>query len=141
MRSSWWGWRRTTVFEPVRSKLLKNGPVPHQLVLSSERYGDTTLVRLSGEMDIACEDYFEQSMRPLEQEGSWVVLDLSGLTFMDSTGLRLILRAWDQSRRDGFQLAVLPGTGPARRTLEVSGLQRVLPIVEDSPLTFSAGTS
>ena len=114
---------------------MKNGPVPHQLVLNFERYGDTTLVRLSGEMDIACEEYFEHSMQPVEQEGSWIVLDLSGLTFMDSTGLRLILRAWDQSRRDGFQLAVLPGSGPARRILEVSGLSRVLPVVEDSPLS------
>jgi anti-sigma B factor antagonist len=121
--------------------VLMNGPVPHQLVLSTERYGDTTLVRLSGEMDIACEEYFERSMQPLERAGSWVVLDLSGLTFMDSTGLRLILRAWDHSRRDGFQLAVLPGTGPARRLLEVAGLHRVLPIAEDLPLSLPSGKS
>ena len=130
------------MFESPRSVLFNNDrPTPHYLELSCERYGDTTLVRMSGELDIACEEYFERSIRPLEQQGGWIVLDLSGLTFMDSTGLRLLLRAWDHSRRDGFQLAVLPGAGPARRTLEVSGLNRVLPIVEDAPLSYPAAMS
>jgi anti-sigma B factor antagonist len=122
--------------------LLKNGHVPHYLELRCERNGEAMVVRLAGELDIAAEEYFERSLRSLEDDGGGgIVLDLSGLSFMDSTGIRLILQAWDSARRDGSGFAVLLGDSPVKRTLEIAGLDRVLPIAADAKHSAVAGKS
>ena len=58
------------------------------------------------------------------------VVDLSGVTFIDSTGLGALMRAHQRLRRQGRALSLICPAGPARRALEVSGLVGVLPIVE-----------
>src|SRR5687768_10663324 len=127
------GRRRTTVFklaeEPI---LLGNGRIPHHLDLQSDRYGETVVVRLTGELDIACEEHFEQSLRVLEQHADGIVLDLSALSFMDSTGIRLVLQAWYSTQRGGCEFAIVLGDSPVKRTLEIAGLDRVLPIATDA---------
>ncbi|HEV7774196.1 MAG TPA: STAS domain-containing protein [Conexibacter sp.] len=53
-----------------------------------------------------------------------IVLDLRQLTFMDSTGLRLLLRLDAESRSDGFRFAIVDGEGPVRRLLELTQFDR-----------------
>lgn len=57
------------------------------------------------------------------------MLDLRGLDFIDSTGLRMLVETDALARQDGFDLAVVCGEGQVRMVLEVSGLEAVLPIV------------
>ncbi|MCW2954535.1 MAG: hypothetical protein JWQ48_3705 [Conexibacter sp.] len=80
-------------------------------------------VALAGELDLATVDAVEAEIRDLRAAGfSEIVLDLRALVFIDSTGLRLLLR-WDEAaRRDGFSFAIVDGVGPVRRLLEVTGL-------------------
>ena len=50
------------------------------------------------------------------------MLDLRGLTFMDSTGLRLVIR-WDTAARDGgFRFAVVPGDEVVQRVFRLTGM-------------------
>ena len=58
-----------------------------------------------------------------------IVLDLSNLAFLDSTGLRLVIHADARSRSDGNRLRLLRGTPPVHRLFELCGLTDRLPFV------------
>ena len=50
------------------------------------------------------------------------MLDLRDLTFMDSTGLRLVIR-WDTAAREqGFRFAIVPGTDIVQRVFRLTGM-------------------
>ena len=94
--------------------------------------GRTTLV-LTGEFDASCVLRFERLFREaIEDPEPCLVVDMRGVTFIDSTGLALLLRSESASRQDGFELEILRSPAPAvRSALEASGLERLLPFVDD----------
>ena len=62
-----------------------------------------------------------------------LILDLSQLEFMDSTGLRLILR-WDaEARKDGFSIGLVPGPPVVQRVFELTGTAAALPFIRTDP--------
>jgi anti-anti-sigma factor len=87
----------------------------------------TETVTLKGELDF--ETAFEVEMR-LEQAieaADTVVVDLSGLDFIDSTGIRTLLEAMRTAEREGTKLELRPGKPEVQRIFEVSGLLDTLP--------------
>jgi anti-anti-sigma factor len=52
-----------------------------------------------------------------------VTVDLRGLTFIDSTGLRLLIRLDQRARTDGCTLTLVDGEGPAHRLLQLTRLR------------------
>ncbi len=64
---------------------------------------------------------------------SAVELDLSRLTFMDSTGLRAVLRAQELCAEHGYDFLVIPGSGQVQRLLELTGTTDVLPLADAHP--------
>jgi anti-anti-sigma factor len=90
--------------------------------------GKATVVHLAGEFDLSVKKAFEAGLsRLVSSKPKRVVIDLRDVTFIDSTGLRLILEAWNQSRRMGFDFAVALGKGPVRAALADIGLDRAIP--------------
>jgi len=85
---------------------------------------DTTAeVVLDGELDIST--YEDARARLAEAERAapeLLVVDLAGLRFVDSTGVRLILSADERARQAGRRLALRLGDGPARRVFAALGL-------------------
>lgn len=81
-----------------------------------------------GELDIATTGEVDQQLRELRDAGfAHVVIDLAQLTFIDCTGLWLLLR-WDATARaDGIDFALLEGPRAVQRVFEVSGLLDQLP--------------
>ena len=68
----------------------------------------TAVVRVAGELDLATVPELSNVLEGLERECRRIVLDVSGLTFIDSTGLRLALIEHDHaSIADGFEFAML----------------------------------
>ena len=63
-----------------------------------------------------------------ESDAASIVLDLEGVTFIDSSGLRLLVWAANSSREDGDRLRIQCGTGAVRRMLELTELDRSLPL-------------
>jgi anti-anti-sigma factor len=111
---------------------------PFQMHL--ERRGKAAVLRLVGEFDLTVKKTFEAGLSGLASgRPKQVVIDLRDVNFIDSTGIRLILEAWNQSRRMGLDFAVRLGEGPVRKALSELGLDQALPIVEDSK--DSRGTS
>ena len=63
-----------------------------------------------------------------------MVLDLRGLSFIDSTGLHLLVALNQRAQRDGFQLTLLAPAAPIDRAIQVSGLGKTLPFVSPSAI-------
>ena len=97
-----------------------------------DRAGDETLLSLAGEFDASCVLRYERLFRDaLEDPMSSLVVDMRDVTFIDSTGLALLLRTEAASRQDGFELRILRSPAAAvRSALEASGLERLLPFVD-----------
>jgi len=103
----------------------------HSFTVRVERDGVSAVLRLSGEFDVACEDSFTRAAEQALAGGTREVLvDLRDLAFIDSSGLRFLIALWMRSRREGFDLSLLQGTGHVRRILDIAGLQRFLPIAD-----------
>ena len=98
---------------------------------------DTLEVVLEGELDIATVDDAQSRVAAAERRApSLLVIDLSNLTFVDSSGVRVLLVADDHARTAGRRLAVRLGQGPALRVFTALGLVdrfEVLPAREDPP--------
>ena len=102
------------------------------LNVSSERRGDAIHLSLNGELDIAAAPRIEDALREAEEQGpATVVLDLSELVFMDSTGLRTILAADARAKEAGRRLVVVQGDENIQRIFEVTRLHERVEIVED----------
>ncbi len=63
---------------------------------------------------------------------SLVILDLSDLEFIDSTGLGVLVKTHQRMREEGDQLAVVEGTGQVKRLLELTGLDRQLTLISSA---------
>jgi anti-anti-sigma factor len=97
----------------------------------SENDGVVVLT-LTGELDISGIGRVEDELRQVE-EGSpaAVVLDLRGLTFMDSSGLRLVLEADMRARREARRFAIVPGPDSVHRVFLIALLDKRLEFVDD----------
>lgn len=91
---------------------------------------DRELVHVApaGELDFATVEQLREQVYELVDVGfGHVVLDLRGLVFIDSTGLRLLLCLHADAQRDGWQLSLIQGPQAIRRVFELTGTLAVLP--------------
>jgi anti-anti-sigma factor len=106
-------------------------PDAEPLCCEVARDGDHARVRVAGALDLATVPLLDSELAALLDSGvRRVILDLSSLEFMDSTGLRFILEREMDARRDGFSLGVVPGPPAVQRVFEVTGTAQRLPFVD-----------
>jgi anti-anti-sigma factor len=105
-------------------------PAPFEVAIGDIEHGVRT-ISVRGELDLSTAPDLEG---PLEQalgseEGS-VLIDLSECEFIDSTGIALIVRAWQ--RLDGSEssraLVICSDNDQVRRVLEITGLELSIPV-------------
>lgn len=93
--------------------------------------GDSVLVRAFGELDLASAKSFEADVRQAIRESSFgVILDLEGVTFIDSMGLRALLSAATLSHMTGRELRILRASEQVRHVIEMSGAADLLPLAD-----------
>jgi anti-anti-sigma factor len=98
-----------------------------------ERYFDTVLISLHGEFDCGCERPFRDELGgALHEQATALVVDLRALKFIDSPGLRMLLALHAATRDDGQHFTILCGSGGVRHVLRETGLDGLLPIVDDA---------
>src|SRR5579859_1415150 len=82
---------------------------------------------LSGELDLAGTDRLLSAGENIP-EGGTLTLDLSGLSFMDSSGLKVFMNLDRRSRREGWSLVIENPRGQVLRLLQLCGFEQRLPI-------------
>lgn len=86
-------------------------------------------LELGGELDIASVPILHAAIARVSRAGGvcGITLDLSGLIFIDSTGLAEIILTSQLCERDGFELTLIPGPRHVQRLFERTGLIDALP--------------
>ena len=93
--------------------------------------GGRAVVRLCGELDIACSEDLRRDLNEARREhGEHLVLDLAGLEFMDSHGLSVIVACFKATTAAGGSLTLAGPRPIVRRALEITGLHRRIPVTE-----------
>lgn len=95
---------------------------PVRLQIASEEGPDGTVLSLAGELDIASAPLLVQATASVDRTGPrQLIIDLGGVTFMDSTGLRALLLARQQADEHDQLLVLRPGPRQVQRVFELSG--------------------
>jgi anti-sigma B factor antagonist len=85
-----------------------------------------------GELDMGTAPDLERKLEPaLADPKTSIMLDLSECEFIDSTGIALIVRAWQQLKRGGGRLALCSHNLQVRRLLEITGVESSIPMHEE----------
>ena len=111
--------------------------------LTYESHRDDEMVRLvlAGEFDLSNAAQVEDALKEIERERpALLVLDLRELTFMDSTGLRVMVSADARARDDSRRLAVVQGPESVHRVFRITGLDDHLDIVETPEAALVEGS-
>jgi anti-anti-sigma factor len=104
------------------------------LAVEARTHRRTALVALRGELDLVTVSKVAEVIDGLQPQADGVrhlVLDLRGLTFMDVPALRELIRQNDFARTNHHNLAVVRGTRPIQRLLELTGVEDMLVLVDD----------
>ena len=103
---------------------------PFELDVQTE--GDRTRFVPRGELDLATAPELESAVLSAIGDGRDVVLDLTGLTFMDSTGVRTIVSAHAAAEGSAGAFAVVrpPAGSPVARVIEISGIAEALGLAD-----------
>jgi anti-anti-sigma factor len=125
-----------------RRRRRSDGPAQTHLGRPSHPAGDLRVdvskspglarIALSGQFDIASADDATRALQALLKRGlDLVVVDLSGLDFMDSTGVRFLVEGRETARDLGVKLSLVHGGDPVRRVLEVAGVMALFEEADD----------
>jgi len=103
---------------------------PFSVLVSTD--GDRATVALRGELDLSGVDRARQAITEAEDSNAGLlVLDLSELDFIDSTGLEVMLRAARRAHDSGRRLIVTRPSHSVRRLLALTAIDQTLDVVED----------
>ena len=95
------------------------------------RDDDAARVRLLGDLDVATASILSAEIDRLRAGGvRRMILDLSNLGFMDSSGLRCILEYDAEARQDGFSLDLVPAPPVVQRVFELTRTHSRLSFIE-----------
>jgi anti-anti-sigma factor len=90
------------------------------------------VVRVIGALDLATSDGVEAALRAAFDEGEAVRLDLSEVTFLDSSGMRGVLRAYRLASERDAVFEVVPGPPAVQRVLRITGVDARLTFVDNA---------
>ncbi|HWX98193.1 MAG TPA: STAS domain-containing protein [Solirubrobacteraceae bacterium] len=98
-----------------------------------EMQGDAARLTVTGELDIASVPRVEEAVAKVLAEGARsLIVDLSRLSFVDSSGLRMFITLNDRSSGEGWSLGLIRPPEPAFSVFQITGAEENLPFVEDS---------
>lgn len=97
-------------------------------MLTHEKQRSTVTVRLSGDLDHNTAGQIREELDRLIADPSVkrLVFDLSGLGFMDSSGIGMMIGRYRTMARRGGSVAVMPGGSQVDRLMELSGLYQII---------------
>lgn len=98
--------------------------------LSVERAGDHVFVGVKGELDLAVASKLESCLIDLDPApGTTLVVDLSELEFLDSSGLRVLVLTHHRSEQEGFRFVVIRGPDQVARIFELTRMDEQLEVL------------
>lgn len=85
------------------------------------------VISVGGEVDLASVDKLQKSIDDVYEQGSsYLAVDLTGSTFMDSTGIKALVMADRRFKEDGRSFALVVSGGPVSRLIDLSGVNTTI---------------
>ena len=117
------------------------------LQLSTRLVGDRAVVTVAGEVDLETASQLgEHALDALRDVCPHLLLDLTGVTFMDSTGLKVLLSIQRRADLAGGSFAIAGAARPVRKILTLTGLDQTFTLYDSlddvppsAPLSGAAG--
>jgi anti-anti-sigma factor len=95
-------------------------------------------IKLVGEFDLTSRPLADEVLESV-QDSRKIVIDLSDLEFIDSTGIHFLVIANEHARERGCEFTIVRGAAPAvSRVFHTVGLDQALPFVDPGPLSTAA---
>jgi anti-anti-sigma factor len=96
------------------------------LTLQSSRSDATARIRAAGEIDVSCVDELRRAVLQAAGEAERVLLDLSPVEFIDTTGLATLIELRSTLQGRGVLFEIEAADGPVRQAVDVTGLGHLL---------------
>ncbi len=90
--------------------------------------GGLQIVAFEGDVDLEHSPAARAVLLEAVERGSGVLVDLSGVGYMDSSGVASLVEAYQESKKRGARFALIAVNPPALRVLELARLDRVFTI-------------
>lgn len=104
--------------------------VPDLLHVTAEPMDDAIVVRATGEIEVSTVDAVRRELDAARAEDAAALLDLSGVTFIDSTGLQLLLDASHSSAVSDWGFFVVRPSRAVQRLIDLSGTADLIMVVD-----------
>ena len=117
---------------------------PPTLSIDAECGPDAYVLRIEGELDLAGRPALRRALREAEQtRARRIILDLEELTFIDSSGLGVLVMASRRSASNGNRLEVTRGKGQPAELFRLTELDRTLPLTDPAlcPAIHGSGSA
>jgi anti-anti-sigma factor len=101
---------------------------------TARRAAEHVVLAVRGDVDLATHERLQTEVEPWLVSGASVVVDCSGVEFLDSMGLRVLVLAWQRSAKDGFSFALAAPSPAVVRVLELAGIANLLPVLHAAPV-------
>ena len=103
---------------------------PSKFEVSVEVHGEEGHIAVEGDLDMATAPRLEGAVRDAAQSGARkVTIDLGSVSFVDSSGLRVLILIDRQAQEDGWELAIRRPSEGAFTVFKVSGADESLPFI------------
>jgi anti-anti-sigma factor len=115
-----------------------NGPKKSPFVfrIDATEQGATSTIELEGEWDLSRQAATTNAIaQVLDRRPACLVLDLSRLSFIDSSGVHVLIDTSSRCAKQGARLVIIPGPRAVQRVFEICGLIDVLPFADHDPQT------
>ncbi len=106
-------------------------PAPKRLTIRSEREGPAHILQPVGELDLGTVDELEDELIRVEAtDAPEIRVDLSGVEFIDTNGVKLLLNATTRCRERAGRFELVRGPEAVHRALQRTGLESRLPFAD-----------
>ena len=100
--------------------------------LETETEGSSALIRIRGDLDLQVVDQVTDALTRIEsEEPELLVIDLSRLTFMDSSGMGTVAAAHIRASEAGRRFAIVRPPAGVRQAFDRTGLNEVIKVTDD----------
>jgi anti-anti-sigma factor len=107
--------------------------------VSTETDGGSALVTFTGDLDIQVAKQAAEAVEGVEaNRPELLVIDLSGLSFMDSSGMAVVAAAHARAIEEGRRFVIVNPKGGVRRAFEVSGLDQSIETADEASSVYPA---
>jgi anti-anti-sigma factor len=107
-----------------------NTEIPPEFAVNAEPVGSAYVVTPEGELDLGTVDELQATLAARPDACHRLVLDLSALTFFDTSGMRLVVETLQEARRTGISLALVRGGEDVQRLFALAGMDDRLPFFD-----------